>query len=220
MISTTLAIALLIGTVLMLIPVIILAVWYKVKIWKSVIATCLLTVAGTVGTYIWYYFENGSLGGISFYGAVFAVPVVFVLLTFLLRIPYSTLMDLCAPAECIMLAFMKVQCLTSGCCGGRVLFTDSHGVQIVFPSQIAELINGLIIMVVLMVLGRKKPNRGDLYPVYMIIYGVTRFVLNFLRAQQSDFFLGMSPGNVWSILSVMAGMAWLGVLWHKKKTTD
>ncbi len=220
MISKTLAIALLIGTILMLIPVAILAIWYKVRMWKSILATFLLTAVGTVGTYIWYYFENGSLGGISFYGAVFVVPILFALLALLLRIPYGTLMDLCAPAECVMLAFMKVQCLSTGCCGGRVLGVTKAGAQIVFPSQIVELINGLMIMVALMVLGRKKPKRGDLYPMYMVIYGCTRFVLNFFRAQQSNFFLGMSPGNVWSVLSIMLGIAWLGILRYKKKMTN
>lgn len=220
MISLNLAIALLLGTVLMVVPVLIQSRWYRVTVWKAIVATVLLTVVGTVGTYLLFYVENQRLGGISFYGAVFLVPVLFILVAWLLRLPYGTLMDLCAPAECVMLAFMKVQCMMSGCCGGRVIGTASDGSEIMFPSQIVELINGLLLAAILLFLGHRRHNRNDLYPWYMVLYGCTRFVLNFLREQQSDFFLGMSPGNVWSILSVLVGGAWLLVLHHRTKANQ
>lgn len=200
----------------MQIPVLLISKWYKVKIWKNVLATILLAVVGTIGTKIWYFIENRSFGGISFYGSVFTVPVFAILIASLMRIPRGVLTDICAPAECIMLAFMKVQCLTTGCCRGRVLCTTSNNVEIVFPSQIMELLNGLIIMVVLLWIGYKKSKRGMLYPLFMITYGCTRFALNLFRSEQYDFFLGMPPGNVWSILSVLLGVVWLLSIRHFK----
>lgn len=220
MISLNLAIALLIGTVLMAVPVLIQSRWYHLAAWKVVVATVLLTIVGTAGTYVLFFVENQRLGGISFYGAVFLVPILFILVAWLLRLPYGTLMDLCAPAECVMLAFMKIQCMMTGCCGGRVIGTTAEGNLIVFPSQIVELINGLLLAVILMFLAHRRPNRKDLYPLYMMLYGCTRFVLNFLRAQQSDFFLGMSPGNVWSIVAVLAGGVWLWVLYAREKASQ
>ena len=220
MISLSLAIALLIGTVLMAVPVLLQSRWYHVAVWKALVSTVFLTIAGTAGTYALFFVENQRLGGISFYGAVFLVPILFILVAWLLRLPYGTLMDLCAPAECVMLAFMKTQCMMTGCCGGKVIGTTAAGNPIVFPSQIAELINGLLLAAILMFLGHRRPNRKDLYPLYMVLYGCTRFVLNFLREQQSDFFLGMSPGNVWSIVSVLAGGAWLWILYYREKANQ
>ena len=86
------------------------------------IISVLLTVSGTLGTFIWYAIESGGFGGRSFYGAVFIVPLLFIPVAYLFRIPYAKLMDLCAPAECMMLVLMKALCLMEGCCGGRVLF--------------------------------------------------------------------------------------------------
>lgn len=206
------------GTAAMLIPILIQSVWYKIKLWKSVPIAVLLTATGTFGTYIWYFIENRSLGGISFYGAVFTVPLLFLLIAFLLREPFGRLTDLCAPAECVMLMIMKFQCLLSGCCGGRVLYTTADGIAVRFPSQIVELVNAFVIALVLMFLAYKKPKRGDLYPLYMLIYGITRFVLNLFREAQSDFFLGMSPGNVWSLLAIATGTVWLIIL--KKRATN
>ena len=221
MISSKLAIALTIGTLLMMVPVLILSQWYIVKKWKGILVTILLTITGTVGTYILFYIENQRWGGISFYGAVFLVPVVFVLISLLMRISYGTIMDICAPAECMMLAFMKVQCLTSGCCGGRILFVARNGFQVVFPSQVAEMLNGVAIMVILMGLGYRWSKRGYLYPLYMIIYGITRFVLNFFRQEFAEHTGVLPPyGTIWSIVAIVIGCVWLWLLRKQTQSTD
>lgn len=217
MISLKLLIYLAIGTVAMYIPIAIQTVWYRQKFWKSVPLAVFLTVAGTVGTYLLFFLENGWIGGTSFYGAVFFVPAAFVLAAKLLRIPYGAALDLCASGQCVMLAIMKVQCLIGGCCDGRVLFINSAGEAVCFPSQIAELINALVLMVILMVLCRKEKNRGMIYPVYMLLYGCTRFVLNLFREDLSPFALGLPAGNFWSVWSIVIGAAALFVLKRKKQ---
>lgn len=203
----------------MLIPVCIQSVGYKIKVWKRILIAVLLTVSGTIGTYVLFFIENGWIGGTSFFGAVFLVPILFLFIPKLLRVPYGDLMDLCAPAECVMLAVMKVQCLIGGCCDGRALFVSSNGTVVCFPSQIAELINALIIMGILMAMSRKEQFRGKLYPWYMVIYGTTRFVLNLFRGDTTPFALGLPAGNVWSLLAIAIGVVWLAVL-RRKNITD
>jgi phosphatidylglycerol:prolipoprotein diacylglycerol transferase len=206
-----------IGAAAMLIPILLQAYWLKMKLWKSVPITLLLLLSGTLGAYTLFLVENGWFGGISFYGAVFLVPILFPIIAFVLREPYHRLMDLCAPAECMMLVFMKVHCVLSGCCGGRVLCTNSAGLEVVFPSQIAEAALAVTLLAVLLILARKKPGRGDLFPLYMILYGACRFVLNFMRADQSVFLLGMPAGHFWSVVSALVGLLWLMLLRKKEK---
>lgn len=215
MISIELIFYLSIGAAVMLIPILIQSIWYHVKWYKGILITILLTVAGTVGAYTMFFVENHWIGGTSFYGAVFLVPVLFLPLAKLLRMPYGTLMDLCGPAECVMLAIMKVQCLIGGCCGGREC--SVAGVVFRFPSQIAELTNALVIMVVLMLLARKKNLRGFLYPCYMLLYGLTRFVLNFFRGDTSQFALGLTAGSFWSVCSVIIAVITLVWMIGKRK---
>lgn len=200
----------------MLIPIVVQTTWYKIKLWKSVPIAVTLTVSGTIGTYLWFFIENHWIGGTSFYGAVFVVPIIFLLATKVFCIPYGELIDLCAPAECVMLAIMKVQCLVSGCCSGRELYVNAEGIPVYFPSQMAELVNALIICAVLMIMAYRKMSQGSVYPLYMLIYGITRFVLNTFRAHQADFLFGMPPGHVWSLLSIVIGIIWLGVNQKKK----
>ena len=217
MISLTLIRYVSIGTIAMLLPVLLLSWWYRIKWYKSLLITFLLTISGTIGTYVLFYIENGWIGGTSFYGAVFLVPVLFIPVAKLVKLPYGTLMDLCAPAECIMLVIMKVQCVIYGCCGGRELSVAGNVFR--FPSQYAEMINAFVLMIVLMLLSRKRGNRGSIYPWYMAIYGVTRFVLNLLRQNNTPFALGLSAGCFWSVWSVIFGTAGL-VLWYRKKKQE
>jgi prolipoprotein diacylglyceryltransferase len=201
---------LLLGTLAMLIPICIQAKWYGVKWWKTIVIALLLTVSGTLGTYLWFFVENGRFGGRSFYGAVFIVPVLFILVSWVFRIPYGKLMDLCAPAECIMLVLMKALCVLEGCCKGRILFENVR-----FPSQIAELVNALILLVILMYLSHKKENRGKIYPMYLLIYGASRFVLNFFRDVWAETWMPM--GTLWSILAMVIGG---GMLVYLKKKNE
>lgn len=199
-----------IGTVAMLVPIMVQGAWYQVKIGKRLLITILLTIAGTLGTFLLYYVENGKFGGTSFFGAIFLVPVLFIPVALALKVPYGRLMDLCAPAECAMLVVMKIQCLISDCCGGRLV--RFNGFEFVFPSQIAELINALLLCILLLLLGRKAKNHRKLFSLYMILYGVSRFVLNLFRDVKNMTILPIPAGNFWAIVSIVVGMLWLLVL--------
>lgn len=216
MIPLRLIFFLIIGTILMTIPIAMQAKWYGLRLWKNFIISVILTITGTVGTYLMFYLETGRLGGISFFGAIFFVPIVFVLLSFIIRIPYGILMDLCAPAECVMLCIMKIQCVVCGCCGGRILFTTAEGVAVRFPSQIVELFNALIIAFILLYLSRKPNNKGSIYWWYMIIYGCSRFVLNLLR-DTTPIFWGLANGSLWSLLSIAIGVLLLFIFRKTRK---
>lgn len=197
------------GTGAMLVLIAILMKRYGIKLWKSVPVSVLLTVTGTIGTYIWFFIEASWFGGRSYYGAVFIVPIAFRYVAKMMKIPYGELMDFCAPAECIMLAIMKYQCFVDGCCGGRVLRTLEDGSTVLFPSQIAELINAFVLMIVLMTMGILKKQHGKIYAWYLILYGVTRFVLNYFRADTTPFLMGLPAGNFWSVVSIAIGFLWI-----------
>ena len=217
MISMKLLIYLAIGTTAMLIPIMIQVLWNKIRVYKGFLLAIALTITGTLGTYLLYFIENHWIGGTSFYGAVFLVPIVFLAFPRVFGIPYGILLDICAPAECVMLAIMKVQCLLSGCCGGRALYVNAVGETMYFPSQAIELINALLICVILLFIAHGKKNREENYPLYMVIYGTTRLILNSFRENQSAFLFGLPPGHIWSIVSVLAGSIWLLVRLRKKR---
>ena len=184
---------------------------YRFRIWKLLLSTVVLTLAGVLGAYLMAWLESGSFGGRSFYGAVFLPPAIMAFTALLLKLPAEKLIDLSAVGECIMLAILKVQCIRDGCCGGRPVINPFSGESFIFPSQEVELINALVIMVVLLLIISRRKNTGRIYPLYMIIYGISRFVLNLFR-DTSPFVWILPAGTFWSLISIAAGFLWLFVL--------
>lgn len=198
-----------IGTAAMLFMGLLRKRKYNFSTMKTVIVTLCLTVTGVWGTRILFKIESGAWGGQSYFGAVLFVPLLFAALAPVLRISYGRLMDFCAPAECAMLAIMKIDCVLSGCCSGRVLFYTEQGQAICFPSQLIEAVNAIVVMSLLLWLEHtgKHQNRG--YSWYLLLYGGTRFALNTLRSELKSFVWILPSGHFWALLCVIAGAAGL-----------
>ena len=185
----------------------------QVAIWKMVLLTLWLTITGVLGTMVLAYIEMGKFGGTSFYGAVFMVPIL-ILPAMLMRITYKDILNLCAPAECAMLLVMRFDCLDKGCCFGRYL----PALEFQFPSQIAEMVVAITIMITLIQMHRKD-RQVQLYPWYMILYGVCRFILQGFRYGGTDpWVLGLSQGHLWSLVSMAIGTVWL--LLSRRRTSQ
>ena len=185
--------------------------YLHIAVWKMILLTLWLTVTGVLGTMILAYIELGAFGGTSFYGAVLLVPIL-ILPALAMKIPYRDILNLCAPAECAMLFVMRFDCLKNGCCFGRYL----SDLEFQFPSQIAEMVVGLTIMFTLIGM-RKKDSEVQLYPWYMILYGLCRSVLQCFRyGGLEPWVLGLSQGHLWSLISILTGILWL-VLSRKRK---
>lgn len=196
------------GTVAMLILMLLRRKRYPdIAAWKYPIISLLLTVAGVVGTLLMFYIETGRFGGTSFFGAILFVPVL-ILPALLLRVPYEKLMDICAPAECAMLAVMKLDCLAQGCCSGRYF----PALDIRFPSQIVEMIITLCIMTALIYLAKSTKRDGKIYGFYLVLYGVCRFAVNWLRHGLTPFVWILPAGNFWSLIAIAFGFIWLFVM--------
>lgn len=210
MISTKFIVFLIIGTLTMLIPLLICSRWKNVSAYKAIIVALVLTVVGTAGTYLLGLLENQfQFGSRSFYGAVYMIPAVFPVIAVLLRIRYGDLMDMSAPSVCAMLVLMKALCLLEGCCGGIVMWVTGDAAEVVFPSQIVELVNALILFGVLLHMAQKTEHRGTVYPWFLVLYGVSRFLLNFFRADLTGFVWFIPAGHLWSMVAVLTGALWI-----------
>ena len=216
--SKAMVITLMIGTGVMFIPIVLVGKFYKISVLKSLMIALNVTMIGTIGAQLMFFVENGHFGGYSFYGAVFLVLILSGVSSRVLKLPHDQFMDCCAPAGCAMVSFMKTRCIATGCCAGRIFYMSGTQEAIQFPSQIVELCTGLVLAVVIVLMICKGKGYGTLYAWFMILYGVTRFVLNYFRLNQTVFLLGMAPGNFWSIISIMIGLAWL--LFFRKKETE
>lgn len=135
------------------------------------------------------------LGGMVFYGGFIGACVGILLYTkFLKKIGRSLAFDLLAVAMPLFHVFGRIGCFFGGCCYGKEWswgFT-SHGNTLVpeindvvrIPVQLIEASCNLIIFLLILFLYFKLEQRGILIYIYMIIYSVTRFILEFYRGDE------------------------------------
>lgn len=113
-------------------------------------------------------------------------------------------------------AFGRLGCFFAGCCYGRP--TDAwYGLPCangisgnVVPTQLFEMIFLFALAAVMALLYyRNKFNYN--FSVYMIAYGIWRFVLEFFRDDHRGQFLGtaLTPSQIWSIVLVIGGIAYI-----------
>ncbi|MBO5888991.1 MAG: prolipoprotein diacylglyceryl transferase [Clostridia bacterium] len=172
------------------------------------------------------YLENPEQGfrfgsGITFIGGLIGGVVSFLLIYFAFRkYSHGKLTDILSIAPCCILiahAFGRLGCLFAGCCHGEYLGKDyvfggifmrpSGNVSGYYvPIQLYESLFLFILFGVCSYLVLKKDFKHNL-SIYLIFYGIFRFVNEFFRSDRRGQFIGsLSPSQFWSIVMVIAGV--------------
>lgn len=172
-------------------------------------------------------FLGGLIGGVaSFLGVYFLYIYVVAPRTkvkFLKNNMNATLTDalpFIPIAICIAHAFGRLGCFFGGCCYGRetdawfgIACSAPFGYTLpvkVIPTQLFEMIFLLLLAGVMAFLYfRFRFNYN--FAVYMMAYGVWRFIIEFFRADERGEFLGTAlyPSQIWSIVMVVLGVGYI-----------
>ena len=183
----------------------------KLASWKRAVIIVIGAIGTIAGMLVLNWIENGTWGGISYFGAHFMAPLTVALACLVFGARRTEILDMIDLVSLILsfsIVLIKINCMIHGCCRGRVLWTDERGFNVLFPSQIAECLNALLITAFLIYCIRKGKHRGMLMPLFYAVYGVTRFYLHLLRDTR-PFALGLPAGNLWSLLSIFVSIVWM-----------
>ena len=160
-------------------------------------------------------------GGMSFHGGLLGVIVSQIWFARSRGKPFWQVMDFVAPCVPLGLGAGRVGNFINGELWGRpadpglpwgMVFPQSGSMLPRHPSQIYQfLMEGLLLFVILWLYGRKEHKQAQVAAVFLIGYGVLRFVAEFFR--EPDGFLGllamgMSMGQWLCVPMVLAGV-WL-----------
>jgi phosphatidylglycerol:prolipoprotein diacylglycerol transferase len=166
-------------------------------------------------------------GGVFYGGLIAAVGVAF----WLVRrygLPLWTTADLFAPGIALGHVIGRFGCLLAGCCYGRptdvpwaVTFTDPVAAANVgtplgvplHPTQVYDAGAELVIMILLLATERKgRTFAGRTFWLYILLYGVSRFVIEFYRGDERGALAGLSTSQFISVVAVPVAigmLAWL-----------
>ena len=170
-----------------------------------IVLSILHTICGVVCVRIFAIMEAGfdlsKAGNFSLFGGVFFMPLIYFTLSRVFKWSCSEVFDIFT--ICIMFTFMcaRISCIVSGCCAGRLI----PGMSMHYPTREAEIIFYLVMIIWL---GKKVLEgklQGRIYPIYMIAYGVFRFINECFRARINSTII--HPAHFWALICLIAGLS-------------
>lgn len=147
-------------------------------------------------------FDKSALGNMSLFGGVFFMPLFYFIFAKLTKRNMADVFDVFTVCIVFTLMCARVNCILSGCCLGALI--NSSGVR--WPTREAEVLFYAVLFIVLVIkLKRGKYIRGTLYPLYMLVYGIFRFICEWFRVAEGSSLLHL--GHVWAVISIAIGLS-------------
>src|SRR5712692_1466857 len=188
-------------------------------------------LAGIVGARLYHVLESPSeffanpwpqlisRFGFAWFGGFLGGFAALLLLGRREKIPTLTLLDACGPAACVGYAVGRIGCLLSGDGDYGVPTKLPWGMSFpngvvpttarVHPTPLYEFFIWLVIAAFLWHMGKKAISgarpKGEIFCGYLILTGVARFLIEFIRINPRSFF-GLSNAQAASLVSIVVGV--------------
>jgi phosphatidylglycerol---prolipoprotein diacylglyceryl transferase len=172
-------------------------------------------------------FSLARSGGVFYGGLILAVAVAFWYIA-RHRMPFWTTTDVFAPGIALGHVTGRLGCLAAGCCWGKptdlpwgITFSNPLAASIVgtplnmrlHPTQLYEAGAELLILGLLLTTEKRgKPFAGRTFWAYMLLYAISRYIIEFYRGDPRGTMFGMSTSQVISLVLAplsLAMLAWL-----------
>ncbi len=142
--------------------------------------------------------------------------------------PFWKVVDSVAPALALGIFLGRIGCFLNGCCFGKacdlpwaVTFPPNSPAGLIMkdmavhPTQLYASLYGLIIFGILMGLDRRPRFEGFLFGMFLILYGIARFSVDFFRYYESQMFIiaGLGFNQLISLLMFLAGLI---IVWKRR----
>jgi phosphatidylglycerol:prolipoprotein diacylglycerol transferase len=165
-------------------------------------------------------------GGV-FYGGLIAATAVGIWYMRKHRLPAWKIADMGAPSIALGEAIGRWGCFAAGCCYGKptdspfgVTFTDPFAHDAVgtplnvplHPTQIYLSLNALVIFLILRWAYRRRTFDGEVFWLYVLLYAITRGILETFRGDSSRGFLIPGVLSTSQFIGLVAAAAAVGML--------
>ncbi|MCX7598169.1 MAG: prolipoprotein diacylglyceryl transferase [Armatimonadetes bacterium] len=133
-------------------------------------------------------------GGLSFHGGVAGALLTGAIFCWRYRKPFWEMADIVAPGVALGYSFGRVGCFLNGCCYGvpthlpwgvrfpTAAFLDGRPInEPVHPTQLYGAAASLVIFGLLLLARRYLRVRGHVFALYIALYSIYRFLVEFLR---------------------------------------
>jgi len=154
--------------------------------------------------------------GFVVYGGIIGGAITIYVFCKIKKIDMLAYLDLMIPSVALAQAFGRVGCFLAGCCYGKetdsclgVVFTNSdfapNGVKLL-PTHLFMAAGDLVIMAILLWFAKKNSMRGRTSALYLILYSIGRFLVEFLRNDDRGTVGMLSTSQFIAIFTLIAGV--------------
>jgi phosphatidylglycerol:prolipoprotein diacylglycerol transferase len=167
-------------------------------------------------------------GGATLYGGLVLSVAVSLIFSLKRKISFWQLADIIAPSIALGIVFTRIGCFLSGCCFGAptelpwgIVFPPispagiyarslAMGSIALHPTQLyASLASLGIVLALLLLEGRFLKKPGSVFGLFLVLYGISRFSIDFFRFYESNMIaFGLSLNQVLSVVLFLFGI-WL-----------
>lgn len=199
---------------------------YKITLVRAIVTVFIVYPIAYFWMLVLTWMENGfkGWGSNNIVRLYVYVPLISVATAKFLKVPSGKMIDYLAPSMALQQVIGHSVCPFAGCCRG---YACSWGVwnpiteTRLFPNQWLECVVAAIILVYLLRLAKREKyaGTGKVYAMFLVTFGGTRFLLEFLR-DNDKLFLGISNLAFHALFMVLVGTIWLMVLNKNHKLPD
>ncbi len=169
----------------------------------------------------WWNYAKLIFGGSVYYGGLIGGMIAAAIVMKRRNYPAEIMTDIAAPAVALFHGFGRIGCFLGGCCYGievpwGVTYTHSlnesaNGVPRM-PVQLFESAFEFLLFFLLWMLLRHDRLKGRLFSLYLVLYGIFRFIIEYFRGDAyRGFLFGLSTSQFISIFAVAGGAVYLVV---------
>lgn len=173
-------------------------------------------ISGVVGARIFYVIEhigdyiNNPLeiimfqhGGLSWFGGLIMGLISGLLYLKNKNLNVYKVLDLIAPFAALAQAIGRIGCLLNGCCFGKEysdgIYFPVHN-AVLIPVQIYASISLIFIFIILRFVQDRPHKTGQIFFLYLLLYSLKRFFIEFWRADNEIIFFGLTLFQILCII--------------------
>ncbi|MDD5432204.1 MAG: prolipoprotein diacylglyceryl transferase [Candidatus Omnitrophica bacterium] len=191
-------------------------------------------IFGVLGSRIFYvianfkFYLNNPLeifmlnhGGMAWFGGLILGSFASVIYIKKKKLSLLKILDLIAPFIALAQAIGRIGCLLNGCCYGKVgfgfgIYFKVHD-AVLIPTQLYSSLALLLIYFILRFLQNKPHKTGLIFFVYLLLYSVKRFSIEFLRDDNARIISGLTLFQLLSIAVFCIAIAGIIIKWKNTR---
>ena len=196
----------------------------QMSVFAALLHPIVFLIISIIGAKLLYMVENHQvlssgnveLSGLSLYGAFFSTMLLTPIFAKISKRRSQDQYDYYTSLFLILLIFVRLGCFFNGCCGAKILWIHSN--PIILPVQLFEVTLDIAFFDLCLSLQKKYPSQGYAFPAFTIMYGFSRFFIEFLRKNQ-PVLLGLTSSQIISVIVIIIAVFMIGFFKRRNNKT-